>query len=150
MTVATRPLGRTGIALAEADLDCVMIAGRYTLLNREAESELLPECKRRQVGVLAAGAFNGGLIARGAAAGALYNYRPPPPAVLERLAALERTAAATGADLRAAAIQFVLRHPAVSALVGGAMRAGEVRENAAALRAQVPDAFWREAARIGG
>ena len=97
--------------LAEADLDCVMIAGRYTLLNREAESELLPECERRGIGVLAAGAFNGGLIARGASAGTLYNYRPAPPAVLERLAALERAAAATGADLRAAAIQFVLRQP---------------------------------------
>jgi D-threo-aldose 1-dehydrogenase len=135
--------------LAAADLDCVMIAGRDTLLNREAEGELFPECARRGVGVLAAGAFNGGLIARGASAGTLYNYRTPPPAVLERLAAFERAAAATGADLRAAAIQFVLRHGAVSALVAGAMRESEVRENAAALRTGVPEAFWREVARIG-
>ncbi len=99
--------------------------------------------------MLAAGAFNGGLIARGAAAGAHYNYRPAPPAVLERLAALERAAGATGTDLRAAAIQFVLRHPAVSALVAGAMRASEVRENVAALRTAVPEAFWREVARSG-
>jgi D-threo-aldose 1-dehydrogenase len=134
--------------IAEADLDCVMIAGRWTLLNREAEAELLPECERRGIGVLAAGAFNGGLIARGAAA--LYNYRAPPPAVLENLAALERAAAATGTNLRAAAIQFVLRHPAVSALVAGAMRAAEVQENVAALRGTIPDAFWRAAERSGG
>ncbi len=129
--------------IAAADLDCVMIAGRCTLLNREAEAELLPECVRRGIGVLAAGAFNGGLIARGAAGGARYNYRPAPPAVLERLAALERAAAATGADLRAAAIQYVLRQPAVSALVAGAMYASEVRQNVAALDTVVPDAFWR-------
>jgi D-threo-aldose 1-dehydrogenase len=135
--------------LAEADLDCVMIAGRCTLLNREAEAELLPECARRGIGVLAAGAFNGGLIARGATPDALYNYRAAPPAVLDRLAALERAAAATGADLPAAAIQFVLRHGEVSALVAGAMRASEVRANAAALRTRIPEAFWREAARIG-
>ena len=135
--------------IAAADLDCVMIAGRYTLLNREAEAELLPECARRGIGVLAAGAFNGGLIARGAAPDALYNYRAAPPAVLARLAALERAAAATGADLRAAAIQFVLRHGAVSALVAGVMRGSEVRENAAALSVRVPEAFWREVARIG-
>jgi D-threo-aldose 1-dehydrogenase len=132
--------------LREADLDCLMIAGRYTLLNREAEAELLPECQHRGVGVLAAGAFNGGLIARGAAAGSLYNYRPAPPEVLGRLAALERAAAATGANLRAAAIRFVLRHPAVSSLVAGAMRTAEVRENAAALRTEIPAAFWHAVA----
>ena len=120
-----------------------MIAGRYTLLNREAEAELFPECERRGIGVLAAGAFNGGLIARGASADAHYNYRPATPAVLERLAASQRAAAASGVDLRAAAIQFVLRHPAVSALVAGAMHESEARENAAALSVDVPDAFWR-------
>ena len=100
--------------------------------------------------MLAAGAFNGGLIARGANAEARYNYRPAPPTVLERLAALERAAAATGADLRAAAVQFVLRDPAVSALVAGAMHEREVRENAAAIGTVIPDAFWREVARLEG
>ena len=94
------------------------------------------------------GAFNGGLIARGATPDARYNYRLMPPEMLERLGALERAAAATGANLRAAAIQFVLQHPAVSALVAGAMRASEVHDNVAALRSPVPAAFWREAARI--
>ncbi len=64
-----------------------------------------PRCRR-----VAAGAFNGGLIARGAATGAHYNYRPAPPAVLERLAALERAAGGPGRICSAAAIQFVLRH----------------------------------------
>jgi D-threo-aldose 1-dehydrogenase len=114
--------------IAEADLDCVMIAGRYTLLNREAEPELFPECQRRGVGVLAAGAFNGGLIA---GSSKLFNYRPPPPEILARLAELERE---HGSDLRAAAIRFVLAHPAVSCLVAGASRASEVRENARAAR----------------
>lgn len=114
--------------IAEADLDCVMIAGRYTLLNREAEAELFPECQRRGIGVLAAGAFNGGLIA---GTSRLFNYRPAPPDILNRLADLERE---HGSDLRAAAVRFVLAHPAVTSLVAGAMRAAEVRENVGALR----------------
>jgi D-threo-aldose 1-dehydrogenase len=117
--------------IAEADLDCVMIAGRYTLLNREAEPDLFPECQRRGIGVLAAGAFNGGLIARSSE---LFNYRPASPAVLTRLAALEREAERSGTNLRAAAIRFVLAHPAVTSLVTGAMRASEIIENARAVR----------------
>jgi D-threo-aldose 1-dehydrogenase len=78
--------------------------------------------------VLAAGAFNGGLIA---GSSALFNYRPAPPEIMARLAELQRE---HGANLRAAALRFVLGHPAVTSLVAGAMRASEVRENAQAVR----------------
>jgi D-threo-aldose 1-dehydrogenase len=115
--------------IREAELDCIMIAGRYTLLNREAEPELFPECLRRGIGVLAAGAFNGGLLARGGGAEARFNYRPAPAEILERLAQLQSRAAEVGVDLKAAAIAFVLAHPVVSSLVIGAMHEAEVREN---------------------
>jgi D-threo-aldose 1-dehydrogenase len=128
--------------IREADLDALMIAGRLTLLNREAEAGLLAECARRNVGVVAAGAFNGGLLARGEASGWRFNYRPAPPGVIaayERLVALARD---TGTDLKAAAVQFPLRHPDVVSLVIGASGAAEVDENSAAAQRLVPDAFW--------
>jgi D-threo-aldose 1-dehydrogenase len=119
--------------MREVELDCVMIAGRYTLLNREAEPELFPECLRRGIGVLAAGAFNGGLLARGAGSEPRFNYRPAPPEVLQRLAQLQARVAEAGVDLKAAAIRFVLDHRAVSSLVIGAMHEAEVRENVSLL-----------------
>lgn len=136
--------------LREADLDCVMIAGRYTLLNREAAPALLPDCHRRGIGVLAAGAFNGGLLARGPGPEPRFNYRPAPADVLGRLDALTAAARSAGTDLKAAAIRFVLDHPAVTSLVTGAASAGEVTENVAALRADIPQAFWDEAERLAG
>jgi D-threo-aldose 1-dehydrogenase len=137
--------------LDAADLDCVMIAGRCTLLNREALPRLLPACASRGIGVLAAGAFNGGLLAqrhRGIQDPAPhYNYRPAPAEVLARLAALEDLAARTGTELAAAAIRFVLRQQAVSSLVVGAMSAAEVLQNVAALHTAIPDGFWSEVER---
>jgi D-threo-aldose 1-dehydrogenase len=126
----------------ETDVDAVMIAGRLTLLNREAEAELIPECRARGIGVVAAGAFNGGMLARGGRDGWRFNYRPAPPAVIAAYERLVRQAAASGADLKAAAVQFPLRCPDVTSLVIGAASAAEVDENVAALRRRVPDAFW--------
>jgi D-threo-aldose 1-dehydrogenase len=128
--------------IREADLDCVMLAGRYTLLNQEAAPEFLPECQRRDVSVLAAGAFNGGLIARGPQPGSRFNYRPAPDEVLDRTRQLQAIAAETGTDLAAAAIQLVVNHPAVTSLVSGAMHPHEIEQNARALNTPVPQAFW--------
>jgi D-threo-aldose 1-dehydrogenase len=130
--------------LAETDLDCVMIAGRYTLLNQEAARELLPLCQRRGVGVLLAGAFNGGILARGPAAGARYNYKEPPPEILAKVERVHALAALHGVDIEAAAIRFCLGHPAVSSLVIGAMSPAEVERNLEGYRATVPGAFFDE------
>jgi D-threo-aldose 1-dehydrogenase len=70
--------------LAErCDLDCVLVAGRYTLLDQAAATELFPVCQRRGVAVLAAGVFNSGILA-GPVDGGSYDYAPAPPAVLAR------------------------------------------------------------------
>src|SRR5919106_746601 len=71
------------------DLDCVMIAGRYSLLNQEAQDDLFPLCLERNVGVLAAGPFNGGLLVRGPASGVRYNYAEPPAEIVDRLDRLQ-------------------------------------------------------------
>lgn len=128
--------------LAETDLDFIMIAGRYTLLNQEGARELLPLCQRRGVGVLLAGAFNGGILARGPARTARYNYQPAPPEIGRKVERVHAVAAAHGVSVEAAAIRFCLGHPAVSSLVIGAMSPDEVERNLEGYRAHVPDAFF--------
>ena len=133
------------IRLIEAlDLDCVLIAGRYTLLNQEALPELYPLCQQRGIGMLAAGPFNGGLLARGVKPGVRYNYGEAPPEVVEHLNRLNAVCDRWEVPIRAAALQFSLAHPVVASVVTGAMSAAEVEDNLAGLQAPIPDDFWAE------
>ena len=126
----------------EADLDAVMIAGRVTLLNREAEAGLIDECRARGTAIVAAGAFNGGLLARGVGDDARFNYRPASAAVLQSYERMADYCRAWGVDMKAAAIQFVLRNPAVTTLVIGAASPTEVEENMRLAEIDIPQAFW--------
>jgi D-threo-aldose 1-dehydrogenase len=129
--------------LREAQLDVLMLAGRLTLLNREATHQVLPECRARGVAYVAAGAFNGGILARGKEDGQWrYNYRPAPETVLADYRRLASIAAEEHVDLKAASIQFVLRHADVSSLVIGAATPIEVEENLRLAGADVPESFW--------
>jgi D-threo-aldose 1-dehydrogenase len=128
--------------MAEADLDALMLAGKLTLLNREAEDEVLAQCDARGVAYVAAGAFNGGFLARDGGENARFNYRPVTPVVRERHARLVAIAREHGVDVKSAALQFPLRHPQVASLVVGASSAAEVEENVALMRRHIPADFW--------
>lgn len=125
----------------ETDVDVVLVAGRYTLLDREAAAELLPLCAERGVGVLVGGAFNSGVLAD-PNPGSTYNYAPADPTVLARARAMQRLCAAYGLPLAAAALQFPLRHPAVSTVVAGVRSAAEIREDLDLLQVPVPEELW--------
>ncbi|MEW9532705.1 aldo/keto reductase [Microbispora sp. NPDC049125] len=127
----------------ETDIDLVMLAGRYTLLDRSGETELLPLCQERGVSVLAAGVFNSGLLATHDPHGT-FNYAPAPPEVLERARELARICERHGVTLPQAALAFPLRHPAVAAVVIGARSAGEVRRNMELAASPVPEALWAD------
>jgi D-threo-aldose 1-dehydrogenase len=133
-------------ALAQCDLDYLLLAGRYTLLDQTALPHLLPECTRRSVRVVAGGPYNSGILATGAhpADGRLpyFNYEPAPPAIIERVGAIERVCAAFGVPLRAAALQFPLAHPAVATVLAGARSAAEIDDNLHLARLTIPAAFW--------
>ena len=120
------------------DLDVVLCAGRYTLLDRSAEEDLLPACVRRGTSVVAGGVYNSGLLA----GGTTYDYAPAPPEMLERVAGLERVCAAHGVPLRAAALRFPLRHPAVASVLVGCRSAAEVDDNAELFEMDIPEALW--------
>jgi D-threo-aldose 1-dehydrogenase len=128
----------------EADIDCVMLAGRYSLLEQGALDAFLPFAERRGIGVLLGGVFNSGILATGARPGAHYNYRPAPPDVLARVERLEAVCRAHGVALPHAAIQFPLAHPAVASVVLGAVTPAEVARNVAACDAPIPHALWRD------
>jgi D-threo-aldose 1-dehydrogenase len=134
--------------LPRADLDCVLVAGRYTLLDTRAAISLFPECQRRGVAVLAAGVFNSGVLADPGAA-ATYDYLPAPPDVMDRARRIGAACARRGLPIGAAALQFTLRHPAVAAAVVGARSPAEIAADAGYLARDVPDALFDELAAEG-
>ena len=131
-----------------ADLDCVLVAGRYSLLDTSAAAGLLPACQQRGVAVLAAGVFNSGILAD-PRPGATYDYAPAPDGLVERAQRIRAVCARHGVPIGAAALRFVLRHPAVTAVVAGARSAAEITEDARWLTAAVPDGLFPDLADQG-
>jgi D-threo-aldose 1-dehydrogenase len=126
------------------DFDCMLLAGRYTLLEQGALDEFLPLCEQKDIGVLAGGTFNSGILASGPRQGSKYNYAEAPAPVRERVAKLDEVCRAHGVPLAAAAIQFPLAHPKVSSVVIGAISAAEIRQNFELLSLSIPVALWRD------
>ena len=114
--------------LPRTDLDCVLIAGRYTLLDTTAASGLLPECQRRGIGVLAGGVFNSGIVAD-PRPGARYDYRAASATMIGRAQQIRQVCTRYGLPIGAVALQFTLRHPAVTAAVIGARSPAEIGED---------------------
>jgi aryl-alcohol dehydrogenase-like predicted oxidoreductase len=138
----TAMLGRF---VAETDLDAVMVAGRYSLLDRSAADELLPLCASRGVGVLVAGVFNSGILAD-PTPGAHYDYAPAPPDVLARARAMAARCAEFDVPLAAAAVRFPLRHEAVTGVVLGLRGVAEVAAARRYAEMEIPDELWTELA----
>ncbi|MEU4193208.1 aldo/keto reductase [Kribbella sp. NPDC026611] len=121
--------------------DCILLGGRYTLLDQSGADELLPLCEKLGVVVLAAGVFQGGVLAD-TANGAPHGYERVPPEVLRTIDELRGLCRRYGVPLLAAALQFPLRHPAVPAVVVGARSPQEITEVAAWLEHDIPERFW--------
>jgi D-threo-aldose 1-dehydrogenase len=131
--------------LAHADLDEVLVAGRYTLLDQAAMPGMLPACAERGVRVVLGGLFNSGLLAHDApAAASTFDYQPARVAMRERAARLAAVCARHGTPLRAVALQFAAAHPAVSVLLLGARQVDEWVDSLAMLRHPIPADLWTE------
>ncbi len=126
----------------ETDIDFVLIAGRYTLLDQSASQDLLPAALERGVDVIAAGVFNSGILAN-AQPGATYDYAPAPSEVLARAQKLEAILSQFNVKLEEAAIQFPLRHAAAKVVLTGCRSALEVQANIDAFDAPIPDQAWQ-------
>jgi D-threo-aldose 1-dehydrogenase len=127
----------------EASFDCFLLAGRYTLLDRSGGIELLPLCVERGIAIIAGGVFNSGILAD-PRPGSTFNYKAASPDLVKRAKELDAICARHGVDLKAAAIQFPLRHPAVRIVLTGCRSVSELEDNVRAFRTSIPNDLWRE------
>ncbi|MEU3301433.1 aldo/keto reductase [Streptomyces sp. NPDC006678] len=129
--------------LRDTDADVVLCAGRFTLLDQRAAQQLLPLAAARGRSVVIGGVFNSGLLAD-PKPGAAYDYRPADARVLERALRVKAVAERHGVPLRAAALAFPFRHPAVASVLVGACSPYEIEDAAAMLAVPVPEELWTE------
>ena len=127
----------------EADFDCFLLAGRYTLLDQVALRELLPTCIERGVAIIAAGVYNSGILAD-PKPGAHYNYRDAPAGLIDRARKVRDVCGRHGVPLRAAAIQFPLGHPAVQTVVVGCRSVEQLEDSVRMFETKIPSALWEE------
>ena len=130
--------------LRDGDFECILMAGRYSLIEQPAIAEMLPTALKKNAGVMLGGVYNSGILATGAREGAKYNYLPAPQDILDKVTKIEKVCAAHGVALPVAAIHFCLGHPAVSSVVLGAVKPEEVRHNIEAASQSVPADLWSD------
>ena len=139
--------------LRHADLDAILLAGRYTLADQSALPELLPECARRGVAIVLGGPFNSGILATGSrprdGAPPYFDYAPAPAAMVARVRALEIVCEKYDVPLAAAALQFPAAHPAVAVVLAGARSVAELDANLALARMPIPAMLWTELRELG-
>jgi D-threo-aldose 1-dehydrogenase len=129
----------------ETDIDMVLIAGRYTLLDQSAALDLLPAALNRGVDIIAAGVLNSGILVN-PVAGAMFDYAPASAEVLAKALKIKEILDRHGVSIMSAALQFPLRHPSVKAVLVGCRSSQEVLDNTAAFDVEIPEDVWQELA----
>lgn len=130
-------------ALAHGDFDCFMLAGRYTLLDQSAAPTLMPACRARGVQLVLAGAYNSGILATGAVAGARFDYQAADAVMLQRVRRIEAVCDTFGVPLRAAALQYLRGAPCLATVVVGGRSPEEIEDSVRMARHPVPAEFWQ-------
>ncbi|MGF7153635.1 D-threo-aldose 1-dehydrogenase [Novosphingobium gossypii] len=127
--------------LDHVELDAILLAGRYTLLDRSAE-RLLERCAERGVRVVVGGPYNSGILARDLGGPLHFDYAAPSDAMIARARRLAQVCERAGVSLSAAALQYPLRHRAVASVIPGLVGAEQVAETMTRLSAPLPDDLW--------
>ncbi len=126
----------------ETDINAVLIAGRYTLLDQSAAKELLPAALKNDVSIVIGGVFNSGILAN-PVIGTTYNYSAAPVELIERAIAMKELLSNWSVPLTAAAIQFPLRHPAITTVLTGARSVAELDANMKDFNLEIPEECWK-------
>ncbi|HEY6717852.1 MAG TPA: aldo/keto reductase [Reyranella sp.] len=147
-------IGAIGVGINESDtslrfiqagdFDCMLLAGRYTLLEQGALDAFLPECVKRHVSVILGGPYNSGILTGGVKPGATHDYAAAPAPLVEKAQKIEAVCQRHGVELGAAAMQFPLFHPALCAVIPGALSIAEVKQNVGRMSAKIPADLWSE------
>ncbi|KXF79573.1 pyridoxal 4-dehydrogenase [Paramesorhizobium deserti] len=125
--------------LARHPLDCILLAGRYSLLDRSAENGLLDLCRKEQTSLVIGGVFNSGILATGPVAGAHFDYGPASEDILRRVGSMQEVAQENGIPLAAAAMQFPLREPVVANVLIGTAKPSSLTRNMELMKIDVPE-----------
>jgi len=128
----------------EANFDCFLLAGRFTLIDHIDAKELLSLCIENHISIILGGPYNSGILATGSTPGTTFNYLSAPPDVLEKVRQIEVVCERHSVPLKAAALQFPLTHPAVVSVIPGARSPEEVTENFQMMSYPIQEAFWDE------
>jgi D-threo-aldose 1-dehydrogenase len=129
--------------MKEVDLDLALIAGRYTLLDQSAQNELLPYALERKVDITIGGVFNSGVLAD-PKPGATFEYLPASDEIIKRAQEIGAFLSERGIPLTAAALQFPLRHPAVTSVLTGSRNSKELLSNIADFDLELPADIWAQ------
>ena len=129
-------------AVKEMDLDVILIAGRYSLLDQSAQEVLFKECSKKQTGIMVGGVYNSGVLANPVPE-STYNYLPVTPEILSKVKQIQALLLDFDISLTAAAIQFPLRHPAVTCVLTGSRSVTELNANIKDFDQTIPDAAWK-------
>jgi D-threo-aldose 1-dehydrogenase len=135
--------------IRDAELDCVLLAGRYTLLDQSACDEVVPLCKLKGIGLIAGGPFNSGILAGIPGPGSAYNYADAPRDVIAKALCLREIAKVHGTSLHAAALRCALTSSVVTSVIPGARDAHELDAVLASHGSRVPAEFWTAAQQAG-
>lgn len=137
--------------LERVELDVILLAGRFTLLDQGALDRLLPLCRERGVRVIAGGPYNSGILAQSTRIGRdlRYDYQAPPEPILLQAAAIERVCEHFHVPLPVAALHFPLRHPCVASVIPGLVGEHQVEEMIERLAWPVPGSMWDGLAEAG-
>ncbi len=130
------------------DVDCFLLAGRYTLLEQTA-LDFLVYCQQQGIGVFLGGIYNSGILATGPVPGAKYNYEDAPPAILERVRRIQAITERHGVPLHVAAQHFARAHPAVTGLIVGSVSPEEAEDNRRIWDLELPPALWQDLREAG-
>ena len=133
-----------GRFLDRLDLDFFLVAMPYTLLDQAPLDDSFPRCAERGIGIVVGSPYASGILATGGVAGARYNYAPASAEILQRTLRIEAVCRRHGVALAAAALQFPLGHPAVAAIIPGAVTPAEAERNLDHFRSRVPAGLWAD------
>ncbi|MDR6635295.1 D-threo-aldose 1-dehydrogenase [Phyllobacterium sp. 1468] len=128
--------------IARSPIDCILLAGRYSLLDRAAERGLLEVCRERKISLVIGGVFNSGILATGPVPGANFDYGPASDDILGRVRSMQKIAEANSIPLAAAAMQFPLREPVVANVLIGTAKPSSLTRNMELLKVDVPDSVY--------
>ena len=123
-------------------MDCILLAGRYTLLEQKYEKELLSFCDEKNISVIIGGPFNSGILATGPTNNSFYNYSLANKEIISRVKRIQTITKSYGVSLTAAALQFPLRGKNIASVIPGLINVNEVTISCNSIIENIPEEMW--------